>query len=156
MENGLTFNWRQPDFSNYFSYISDIPNYSTVYKNISVTYQEHTHIIIYNYIYTHTHIHFMIFHLSFSIDFRAETARHQHFGWLQGTEPGHRHEQNEGAIHVFFMGRLMVINGENRMKNHWKFGRIILISTILRQTHMLEGITDKCLTYEFKTATISV
>jgi len=98
----------------------------------------------------------MIFHLSFSIDFRAETARHQHFGWLQGTEPGHRHEQNEGAIHVFFMGRLMVINGENRMKNHWKFGRIILISTILRQTHMLEGITDKCLTYEFKTATISV
>ena len=98
----------------------------------------------------------MIFHLSFSIDFRAETARHQHFGWLQGTEPGHRHEQNEGAIHVFFMGRLMVINGENRMMNHWKFGRIILISTILRQTHMLEGITDKCLTYEFKTATISV
>ena len=158
MENGLTFNWWQPDFSNYFSYISDIPNYSTVYKNISVTYQEHTHIIIYNYIYiyTHTHIHFMIFHLSVSIDFRAETARHQHFGWLQGTEPGHRHEQNEGAIHVFFMGRLMVINGENRMKNHWKFGRIILISTILRQTHMLEGITDKCLTYEFKTATISV
>ena len=82
----------------------------------------------------------MIFHLSFSIDFRAETARHQHFGWFQGTEPGHRHEQNEGAIHVFFMGRLMVINGENRMKNHWKFGRIILNSF---EFHIIPPFSDK-------------
>ena len=159
MENGLTFNWWQPDFSNYFSYISDIPNYSTVYKNISVTYQEHTHthIIIYNYIYIHIHTYILWY---FIYRFRSIFVRKRPgISILDGSRAQNLAivmSKMKAQSMCFFMGRLMVINGENRMKNHWKFGRIILISTILRQTHMLEGITDKCLTYEFKTATISV